>query len=848
MKFTCEMPYRNADNAGYRFRLNRIAVVVTALVFSAGSSISFAGDYFSVNSLSMTEGQNIADLQSLDQFAAPGGQLPGDYHVDIIVNGVVTDARTITFTENNDNNGLTPVLTKADLVLWGINTEALPELAALPPEQEITAVSRYIPDASVTPEINHQRLLISVPQIAMNNTVAGGIPEAQWENGVTAFILNYYYSGSNNHNNHTPDTDAHYLNLRSGLNLGAWRINNYSAYSVSAGEKKWQNIDTSLERGINFIKSRLIIGDSSTPGDIFDGFQFRGLQLQSDESMMPDAMKGFAPVIRGIAQSNAEVTVRQNGYVIYQTYVAPGAFEINDLHPTGTNGDLTLVIKEADGTERTSIVPFSSVAIMQREGQLRYSLTGGKFRAAGDGKEPDFFQGTLIYGLPKGVTAYTGTILADNYQSLAAGAGINMGNFGAFSADVTHAGTRQLRGSESRDSGRSYRVQYSKNMMTTGTSVTLANYRYSTDGYYSFEEANKNRAELYRDSKKNRIQVTISQSLDEYGSVYLSAYQQDYRNRAGKERSAGAGYNNSYEGISYNLSYSYSDNAYQHKADNQLSFSVSIPLTTAAGSNASFNTSVTTDNSGRSDMMAGISGNLSGDNRFSYSVQQSYANKGTGAGGNASASYRGSYGVANAGYSYDKNSQRLNYGLTGAVIAHPYGVTLSQPVYDAFAIVRAPGAENVAVTNRSGVSTDRRGYAIVPYLNAYTKNEVALDVSSLPANVELKSNTVSVVPTKGAAVVINYQTHVGYRILFTVTKDGSPVPFGAVASSEQNGGNDNSTGIADENGDVYLSGMPEKGRINIQWGNSPDKQCRAAYQLTQSQTEQHLPVVPVTCH
>lgn len=56
MKFTCEMPYRNADNAGYRFRLNRIAVVVTALVFSAGSSISFAEDYFSVNSLSMTEG------------------------------------------------------------------------------------------------------------------------------------------------------------------------------------------------------------------------------------------------------------------------------------------------------------------------------------------------------------------------------------------------------------------------------------------------------------------------------------------------------------------------------------------------------------------------------------------------------------------------------------------------------------------------------------------------------------------------------------------------------------------------------------------------------------------------
>ena len=38
--------------------------------------------------------------------------------------------------------------------------------------------------------------------------------------------------------------------------------------------------------------------------------------------MLPDSMKGFAPVIRGTAHSNARVIVRQNGYVIYQNYVA----------------------------------------------------------------------------------------------------------------------------------------------------------------------------------------------------------------------------------------------------------------------------------------------------------------------------------------------------------------------------------------------------------------------------------------------------------------------------------------------------------------------------------------------
>ncbi len=56
--------------------------------------------------------------------------------------------------------------------------------------------------------------------------------------------------------------------------------------------------------------------------------------------------------------------------------ISPGAFEIDDLYPTGTSGDLTVIIKEADGTERSFTVPFSSIAIMQREGQLKYSLTG----------------------------------------------------------------------------------------------------------------------------------------------------------------------------------------------------------------------------------------------------------------------------------------------------------------------------------------------------------------------------------------------------------------------------------------------------------------------------------------
>lgn len=114
-------------------------------------------------------------------------------------------------------------------------------------------------------------------------------------------------------------------------------------------------------------------GGTYTPGDVLSGVPFRGAQLASDDSMLPDSQRGFAPVVRGITQSNAQVTVRQNNNVIYQTYVPPGAFIIDDLFPTASSGDLEVTIKEADGSERQFKQAFSAAPLMQREGSLKYS-------------------------------------------------------------------------------------------------------------------------------------------------------------------------------------------------------------------------------------------------------------------------------------------------------------------------------------------------------------------------------------------------------------------------------------------------------------------------------------------
>ncbi len=68
--------------------------------------------------------------------------------------------------------------------------------------------------------------------------------------------------------------------------------------------------------------------------------------------------------------TNCPVIIRQNGYQIYQSFVAPGAFEITDMYPTGGAEDLDVTIKEADGSEQHFSVPLPPLPVLQREGRI----------------------------------------------------------------------------------------------------------------------------------------------------------------------------------------------------------------------------------------------------------------------------------------------------------------------------------------------------------------------------------------------------------------------------------------------------------------------------------------------
>jgi outer membrane usher protein len=863
-----------AQNKGLALNVQKKLLIYVGTTLGSLFSLDsvLADKYFDPYAINLASlDQDLVDLEAFNQ----GKQLPGTYRVDVFLNDKYVDQRDVTFVRANDQ--LQPLLSVEDLKAMGVNTEAFPLFSSLEPDEPVISVAEFIPLANTHLDYNKLLLKISIPQAALAFSARNSIDPSTWDQGLPALMFNYTASGSNTwQRKGNGESHNGYLNLGSGLNAGAWRLRNTSTYTASRNsstsrdeanqlvrrtekQRQWESISTYAQRDVQRLRGQLTLGDSYTPGDVFDSVKFLGVQLASDDNMLPDSLRGYAPVIRGIANSNAQITVHQNGYTIYQTYVAPGAFTIRDIYPTSSSGNLDVTITEADGSERTFVQPFSAVPIMQREGGLKYSLTAGQYRTQTDGAQmPGFVQPSLIYGLSNSVTLYGGAQLSGHYHSGLLGIGHGLGRWGSVSVDAAQARTTLQ--DRTRHQGRSYRVQYGKDIFQSGTSFTLAGYRYSTSGFYDFQEANEMAADASRDdypnaefwrqgyNKRSKMQVRLSQSLGDAGSLYLNAYQQSFWKTGVKERTFSAGYSTTHRGVTYGVNVD-ATQYLESRTSKQVAFSVQIPLDKLF-SKSWGSYGIQTDNSGHTRQQAGINGLLLDDENLSYAVQQTHGNHGAGHSGSSSLDYRGASGRVQGGYSYSDSSQRLNYGVQGGIVVHPYGVTVGQALGHTMALVRVPGASDVKVQNQIGVRTDSRGYALVPHVSTYRNNRVALDPTSLGNDMDIDTPVKTVIPTSGAVVLADFKARIGARALVTITHDNRPMPFGATATLVLDG-TQVSSGIVADAGTVYLSGLPAAGQIIVKWKNGVDRQCRANYRIPEKVAgSKALPVVNIaaTCH
>ncbi|XNM60391.1 fimbria/pilus outer membrane usher protein [Escherichia coli] len=66
-------------------------------------------------------------------------------------------------------------------------------------------------------------------------------------------------------------------------------------------------------RALPSLKAKLALGEDYLNSDIFDGFNYVGGSVSTDDQMLPPNLRGYAPDISGVAHTTAKVTVSQMG-------------------------------------------------------------------------------------------------------------------------------------------------------------------------------------------------------------------------------------------------------------------------------------------------------------------------------------------------------------------------------------------------------------------------------------------------------------------------------------------------------------------------------------------------------
>ncbi|WP_245644129.1 fimbria/pilus outer membrane usher protein [Paraburkholderia oxyphila] len=846
----------------------------------SGTAAASPPEYNFDNRLLLGSSLGVADIERYNKASVVD---PGRYQVDIYLNSNFISRKAVEFRAAQDGE-IYPCLSDAFLRDSGVLVSGIksggdpvntaPAETPLPDRQsgmtagaeqaggtdtpgECLPLASRIEGASTAFDLSRLRLDISVPQALMKSTPRGSIDVKSLDAGQTMAYVNYdtnYYTSSAL----GYKANSFYAGLNAGVNFGLWRLHQQSAFSYSdAGNfhySRWNNIRAYAERPLPQIGSDLVIGQNFTGGSLLSSVAYTGFHLETDERSLPDSMQGYAPVVTGIANTNARVVVSQNGNTIYQTTVAPGPFRITDLNPTSFQGDLTVQVFEANGQVSSFVVPFSAVPSSRRAGSSHYSFTVGKVRQV-EGANAAFADLTYERGLTNNVTLNSAARLASDYQALLAGA-VFATPIGAFGVNASWSNALDVTGHYT--NGWLGSVTYSHTIAATQTTFALAGYRYSTSGYRDFVDALGARAawESGRNwssstyQQRNQFTVNLNQNFNSYGSLSFSLGVSNYYGAKARDTQFQISYNNHFKSLSYNLTFVrqhtgplYSTNGpdfytgggqtnvqtgMQYPTSNTFMATVTIPFGSGPRA-ASVSGGVTLASNSGSTYQTSVSGIADEAQTVSYGLT------GTAQAGDGQRSISGNIqknlSMITMGASYSQGNGFWQGGATarGSAVAHSGGVTLGPYLADTFGVVEAKGAEGATVRNGQGAQVDRWGYAIVPSLTPYRYNDVALDSKGIGTGAELTGNQLRVAPYPGSAVLLRFSTLTGHAVLIRSTlPDGKPLPLGADVLNSDGA----AIGMVGQGGQVYARVPSERGVVTVKWGGRHEDQCTIPYDVS----------------
>ncbi|MDM9283368.1 fimbria/pilus outer membrane usher protein [Providencia rettgeri] len=803
------------------FKKKNICYIISLLVCGGYSN----AETFNINALNLSVDDNI-DLSYFEK----NNFSEGLYETDIVLNGKrILRGEKIKFISHDGI--IEPCITASVIKRFPLTEDAKEILLS---SEEDHCINISVLDKNVTVDFNDsdQVLTISIPQKYLVAVYSSWISPELRDYGIAGLILDYTVSDNNFYRKDYGNRNNLSAFGNVGANLAEWRLRaNYQYENKlvdSSNDKKsrfeWEQIYAF--RDMASLSAKLFVGEIYIKSDLFDSVRFKGISVFTDESMMPPNLRGYAPQITGVAASNATVTLSQNGRIISQIKVPAGPFVIKDLSQS-VMGTIDVTVIEDNGKETRFQYTTTNIPFLTRKGQVRYTMNLGQLSPENNENiDKNFITVESSIGVLNNTSVFGGLVATSNnqYRAINLGVGQNLGFLGALSIDVTQSyadvGTRET--------GKSYRINYAKNLPSIDGQLTLTGYRFADRTFNSlsnFVEKNfsdNSQGELDKD--KHVFSLSYAQQLHFMNaSANITASRKTYWN--GKQNNYfSIGLNKFFdEGImkggSVSLSLNQSRNS-RDKTDNQIYLSVSRPLQTES-QNASIS------------YFASYSDQ---DKRYTNNVNYSnYVNKDTNYNLTASTQDGLSQGSVNAFISHSGDTGQLQMSgalsdsmnsasimVSGSITATQHGISAHRLTYrdQSRLVVDVPKAKGVIIENSHAITNDL-GLATISNVPTYYNMEYKVDVNNLPDTVNVEDNVLETALTDGAIGYIKMDADIGKSLISRIKlANGQYPPLGAVVT---NTSNNKVSGIIAESGIVYLTGLNMGDQLSINWGEG--KSC-----------------------
>lgn len=809
-------------------------------IFSLNTT-SLSATEFNVNVLDVDDRNDI----DLSHFSDPEYVTPGTYLLSIKVNAREIQQQMINYLPEGNHRARPTACLSPELVdKLALKKEARgkAELWNNGACVDLTPIA----GVTVSNQIGMGTLNITIPQAWLAYSDRNWIPPEQWDHGIGGALLDYNLVGNVRRETNGRGT-SHYLSSygTTGFNQGAWRYRADYRYflqkSRNANRDSFSWDQFYAYRPLPTLSADLKLGEMYFSSNLFDSYRFTGVSLANNENMLPPSLRGYAPEIRGVAKSNATVTVTQNGRLIYETTVPAGPFTIQDMK-NGVSGTLDVRVTEEDGTVTTFQTESANLPYLTRPGHVQYKLAAGKpsntnHRLQG----PAFSAAEASWGLSNAWSVYGGSILSDGYQSWSAGIGKNLYLLGALSADVTQS-RATLPATSSSQMGHAFSLNWSKYFNSIDSQISFAGYRFSEKTYMSMAQYlyALNLDSRYR-NEKERYTITLSKNFATRESspllsglsTYVTYTRQTYWNEAEQDR-YGISLNKYFDigavkGIAANLSAYRTE--FNRRTDDSLYLSFSIPL--GEKDRLSYSMGRYNDSSNQA-----LTYSNNADPRRTWNLSTRHDSKeNTYLSGNYTHLAPMTDATVGVAWQQDRYTY-LNGSLRGGITATRHGVAAHPKGNQGGTRIMVDTEQAGVPFTGSQVETNRYGLAVIAGTSSYYDVSTRIDLQKLPQHIEAVTTVVQGTLTEGAIGYRKFDVVSGAKIMAHVAlADGKNPPFAAQIKNKK--GRD--IAMITNGGQAYITGVSPDETLSVIW------EGRTQCAITLPATLNHLDALLLPC-